>query len=150
MTNLEYAKMLISDKDNHVINDLHLEQVIKLNTKVKEIEPEKLTNGYYSLGYKQIDSILKTYNTTEEEIIPTIDLETGEIQTSEDIFYVVAKVVIWDLVKADLYEMIATDIQKWNSWTASGISETSNSTKQQLLTEAKRLRNMNGFKGMIL
>ena len=150
MTNLEYARLLINDKDsNQIFSDTELNEIISLNSEVKvvEAEPKSLDKTLWQIPFKHLDESYseKIYNEYEEELTGSVDKTTGEVTLSEaydGYVFVQAKVVHWNDVQADCFEMIATDLRRWNSYSAGGLSERFN--KSELLAIAQRLRSPRG------
>ncbi|AKI96580.1 hypothetical protein [Kosmotoga pacifica] len=151
MTNLEYARLLINDKDqnNLIFSDTELQEIISLNSEVKvvEAEPKSLDKTLWQIPFRHLDETYteKIYNEYEEELSGTVDKVTGEItlDTAYDGYvFVQAKIVHWNDIQADCFEMIATDIRRWNSYSAGGLSETF--SKAELLAVARNLRSPRG------
>ena len=118
MTNIEYLRFLISDRDpmDQLFTDEELDAIIKQNTVYKVIEPKKIDDTHFNIGYKMIDEEydVEFVNASNIPILATIDRATGEVVTDTEQYRikVKARVVLWNEVVADIYEAIAADFRK--------------------------------------
>ncbi len=152
MTNLEYIRMKIPDKDanNQIFTDTELQQIIKDNTEIRLIvaEPKDFEGKIYQIPYRHLD---ETY--TERVFIDnvettdfTLDKETGEITFSnavDGVVVVQAKVIDWNNALAECYDMIVADFRKWNAYRAGDVQE--DLSKEHLLMLANSLRSARGW-----
>ena len=141
MTLLEYLRMRIPDKDSEIFTDTELEQVIKLNSKVQMLYPEQTD---YEGKIFNLDTVMldETYTARvwvdNQELTTgwTLDYETGiltfdEAQEDKTIL-IQAKVVDWNSVLADCYEMIMGDYKKLNSFSIQNANLSYDDTKRHL------------------
>lgn len=151
MTNIEYLRFLISDRDpmDQLFTDDELEAIIKQNTVYKVIEPKKIDNTHFNIGYKMIDEDYEVefLNASNIPINATIDRATGEVVTDTEqyLIKVKAKVVLWNEVVADIYEAIAADFRKLSSYSTSINQQNYDDTKAILLRMAKSKRTVKGM-----
>ncbi len=150
MTNIEYLRFLISDRDpmDQLFTDVELEALIKQNTVYRVIEPKKIDNRHFNIGYKMIDEgfDVEVVNESNIPISATIDKATGEVVTDAEQYRikVKAKVVLWNEVVADIYEAIAADFRKLSSYSTSINQQNYDDTKAILLRMAKSKRTVTG------
>ena len=150
MTNIEYLRFLISDRDpmDQLFTDDELEALIKQNTVYRVIEPKKIDNRHFNIGYKMIDEgfDVEFVNESNIPISATIDKATGEVVTDAEQYRikVKAKVVLWNEVVADIYEAIAADFRKLSSYSTSINQQNYDDTKAILLRMAKSKRTVTG------
>ena len=150
MTNIEYLRFLISDRDpmDQLFTDDELEALIKQNTVYRVIEPKKIDNRHFNIGYKMIDEgfDVEVVNESNIPISATIDKATGEVVTDAEQYRikVKAKVVLWNEVVADIYEAIAADFRKLSSYSTSINQQSYDDTKAILLRMAKSKRTVTG------
>ena len=151
MTNIEYLRFLISDRDptNQLFTDDELEAIIKQNTVYKVIEPKKIDDTHFNIGYKMIDEgfDVEVVNESNIPISATIDKATGEVVTDTEQYRikVKARVVLWNEVVADIYEAIAADFRKLSSYSTSINQQNYDDTKAILLRMAKSKRTVKGM-----
>ena len=150
MTNIEYLRFLISDRDpmDQLFTDVELEALIKQNTVYRVIEPKKIDNRHFNIGYKMIDEgfDVEVVNESNIPISATIDKATGEVVTDAEQYRikVKAKVVLWNEVVADIYEAIAADFRRLSSYSTSINQQNYDDTKAILLRMAKSKRTVTG------
>jgi len=150
MNNIEYLRFLISDRDpmDQLFTDDELEALIKQNTVYRVIEPKKIDNRHFNIGYKMIDEgfDVEVVNESNIPISATIDKATGEVVTDAEQYRikVKAKVVLWNEVVADIYEAIAADFRKLSSYSTSINQQSYDDTKAILLRMAKSKRTVTG------
>lgn len=154
MTNLEYIRMKIPDKDanNQIFTDTELQQIIKDNTEIRLIvaEPKDFEGKIYQIPYRHLD---ETY--TERVFIDnvettdfTLDKETGEITFSnavDGVVVVQAKVIDWNNALAECYESIMGDINKLNSYSIQNASQQLDDTKAHLRYLVRYYRSPKGW-----
>jgi hypothetical protein len=151
MTNIEYLRFLISDRDpmDQLFTDDELEALIKQNTVYRVIEPKKIDNRHFNIGYKMIDEgfDVEVVNESNIPISATIDRATGEVVTDTEQYRikVKAKVVLWNEAVADIYEAIAADFRKLSSYSTSINQQNYDDTKAILLRMAKSKRTVKGM-----
>ena len=146
MTALQYARMLISDPDQKIFTDDQIQEVILLNTRqeLRQLKPLDLGNNWDAQA-RFISEPCNFYDEDLNEITDaTYDAETGQIQTTNQYstLYLKAGFIDWDHVHGELLMMIATDIQRWNTYSAGGLSETFD--KATLLKQALLLMGVQG------
>jgi len=149
MTQTEYARMLIRDPEINLFQDNEIQDVITeaTNRKAKQLKRSDLDGYKWSVGERYFTNPEVYYRvggTLIEDTTAVVDAEKGTVTTSEprtDV-YMVADWVDWDYVHGKLLELIATDIQKFNTYSAGGVSEQFD--KQSLLKEAWRLMGVRG------
>ncbi len=150
MTNIEYLRFLVSDRDptNQLFTDEELEAIIKQNTVYKVITPKKIDDTHFNLGYKMLDEEYEEqfFNASNIPISATIDKTTGEITTDVEqyLIKVKAKVVLWNEAVADIYEAIAADFRRLSSYSTSINQQSYDDTKAILLRMAKSKRTVTG------
>ena len=150
MTNIEYLRFLISDRDpmDQLFTNDELEALIKQNTVYRVIEPKKIDNRHFNIGYKMIDEgfDVEVVNESNIPISATIDKATGEVVTDAEQYRikVKAKVVLWNEVVADIYEAIAADFRRLSSYSTSINQQNYDDTKAILLRMAKSKRTVTG------
>ena len=150
MTNIEYLRFLISDRDpmDQLFTDDELKALIKQNTVYRVIEPKKIDNRHFNIGYKMIDEgfDVEVVNESNIPISATIDKATGEVVTDAEQYRikVKAKVVLWNEVVADIYEAIAADFRRLSSYSTSINQQNYDDTKAILLRMAKSKRTVTG------
>lgn len=146
MTNLQYLRSLINDKNSseYIFTDDELNELIKDYTRFRTLLCSQVDSRgkVFALPAKRIDENFahKLYDKDGNELTGTIDKVTGEITFTESQSNGVTfegKVIIWSNVRAKCLEIIATDIRKWNSYSIGGMSETF--SKQDLLNIAQSL-----------
>jgi len=151
MNNIEYLRFLISDRDpmDQLFTDDELEALIKQNTVYRVIEPKKIDNRHFNIGYKMIDEgfDVEVVNESNIPISATIDKATGEVVTDAEQYRikVKARVVLWNEVVADIYEAIAADFRKLSSYSTSINQQSYDDTKAILLRMAKSKRTVKGM-----
>ena len=149
MTQIDYARMLISDPEKKLFQDEQIQDVINEATthKAKQLRQSDLDGYKWSVGERYFTNPEVYYRDGASLIeIPdaVIDDEKGVVTTQEPYneVHMVADFVDWDYVHGKLLEIIASDIQKFNTYSAGGISEQFD--KASLLKEAWRLMGVRG------
>ncbi|MBB6061889.1 hypothetical protein HNP65_000311 [Thermosipho japonicus] len=154
MTNLEYIRMKIPDKDtnNQIFTDAELQQIIKDNSEIRLIvaEPKDFEGKIYQIPYRHLDETYteRVFIDSVETTDFTLDKETGEITFTNavnGIVVVQAKVIDWNNVLADCYEMIMGDFQKLNSYSIQNASQQYDNTKPHLRYLANYYRSARGW-----
>lgn len=158
MTLIEYARLLISDKDptNQIFSDEELQELIKQNSQVgiAEAQPLDLDRKLWKVPFVHIDDsytprIVIADGSSIEDIEASVDFETGQITFENPIpqgyrVFMEAKYVDWDNFRADAYETIAGDYRKLNSFSIQNASEQLDDTKAHLLRLARMYRSARG------
>jgi hypothetical protein len=146
LTDLQKARMLIKDNDpadqifedeeiNEVLNDLRKRKVLKAQ---KATVDGKLYTLEETLSRASEDAVV--YDSDENVLDGTVNYETSTVTFEADPdsdVYVEAYFISWNMVHGKLLEIIATDIRKWNTYSAGGLSETF--SKQDLLNYARSM-----------
>jgi hypothetical protein len=146
LTDLQKARMLIKDNDpadqifedeeiNEVLNDLRKRKVLKAQ---KATVDGKLYTLEETLSRASEDAVV--YDSDENVLDGTVNYETSTVTFSENPnsdVYVDGYFISWNMVHGKLLEIIATDIRKWNTYSAGGLSETF--SKQDLLNYARSM-----------
>ncbi|EKF49529.1 hypothetical protein H17ap60334_04937 [Thermosipho africanus H17ap60334] len=147
MTNLEYLRMRIPDKDtlNPIFSDNELQEIIQLNTEIKVFEAEQVDveGTIYKIPAQRLDEdyqerVFLDFLDVSNEITSgfTVNKQVGWIIFDEGItdrnIYVQAKVINWDNVLAECYESIMGDINKLNSYSIQNASQQMDDTKAHL------------------
>ena len=146
MTDLQKARMLIQDTDptNQIFTDEEINEVLtrKRQRKVLRAQRASVDGTVYvlplELSRDGVDGTI--YNDDGEELTGTIDYEKSEVTFDENPgtdVYVDAEYILFRGVQGTLLEIIATDIRKWNTYSAGGLSETF--SKQELLNYARSM-----------
>ncbi|OOC42188.1 hypothetical protein [Thermosipho sp. 1074] len=157
MTNLEYLRMKIPDKDMELFTDVELQEIIKLNSEIKVLQGRQIdVDGKvfkidaYRLDETYAERVFIGLPAPENELTTgfTIDKDTAIIyfdsQMQVDVF-VQAKVINWNDVLADCYEMIMGDYRKLNSYSIQNASQQIDDTKRHLRYLVNYYRNPRGW-----
>jgi hypothetical protein len=115
--------------------------------KAKQLRKADLNGLLWNVGERYFSNASMYYRSGASLIEisdAVVDEEKGTVTTQEpyDEVHMVADFVDWDYVHGKLLEIIATDIQKFNTYSAGGLSEQFD--KQSLLQEAWRLMGVRG------
>lgn len=146
MTDLEKARMLIQDKEpsNLIFEDEEMLEIIVENRKRKVLKARraKADGTLYTLSETlsrdNEDAII--YDEDGNVLEGTVNYQTSVVTFANDpetTVYVDADFIPWHVVHGRLLEIIATDIRKWNSYSAGGLSE--QFSKQDLLNYARSM-----------
>lgn len=137
MTNLEYLRMKIPDKDpsNPIFTNDELNFFIQLNSEVvvKPAYVQDLERKVWQIKAKMLDNTypVRVFGNgdPENEITSgfSFDYTTGTLTFDEPqeeyyAIYVQASVINWDNVLADVYETILGDLQKLQSYSIQNVS----------------------------
>ncbi len=146
MTNLQYLRSLINDKNSseYIFTDDELNELIHDYTVFKTVRCNQVDSKgkvFELPKYKRIDENYeaKLYDKDGNELAGTIDKVSGEITfstTQTNGVFFEGKVIIWQNVRAKCLEIIATDIRKWNSYSIGGMSETFSKTDLMNLAQS--------------
>lgn len=146
MTDLAKARVLIQDQnpDDQIFTDAEISLILQEESKKRTVEATKVT---FDGCYFAIDEVLsretqtiKVLNEFGDPLPGSVDMDASFVTFSEDPgsrVFVEALFIDWKSVQGRLLEIIATDIRKWNSYSAGGLSE--QFSKQDLLNYAKSL-----------
>lgn len=151
MTNLDYARFLISDTDtsNQLFTDLEINAILDDNKEIILIPADKTSDNIFKIKYKRLDENYteKFYDAYNNYISATIDKTNGQIETDKDVrvLKVQAKIIRWNDVLADLYEKIAADFRKLSNYSLSSGEQNYDDTKSILLRLARKNRTVRGF-----
>lgn len=144
MTNLDFLRMKIPDKDASLFTDEELNEIIKIHSGIKimqalqtDVEGKTFEIPAYRLDETYVERVFIGLPYPENELTSgfTVDKESGIIYFDDPVgadVYVQAKVIDWDDVLADCYEMIMGDINKLNSYSIQNASQQLDDTKAHL------------------
>lgn len=139
MTNLQFLRFRIPDKDsnNQTFTDDELNELIKLNSSVQVLKCEQLDieRKIFNIPAIRLDEtyqdrvfVGETLNAKKEVTSGfTIDKETGTLTFDEGVadnqyVFVQTKMIDWNNVLADAYEIILSDLQKLQNFTIQNVS----------------------------
>lgn len=168
MTNLEYLRMKIPDKSAELFTDEELLEIIKDNSLIRVIKAEvaNVEKTIWRIPYRRIDEeypvrvyvggFLRTTNSATfpdefcngfivEEFM--LDRETGTITFPTTVVgsvFVQAKVINWNDVLADCYEMIMGDFRKLASYNVGIASQSMDDIKAHLRMLVQHYRSIRG------
>ncbi len=146
LTDLQKARMLIKDNDpaDQIFEDEEINEVLSGLRKRKVLKAQKATvdGKLYTLEetLSRANEDAVVYDEEENVLDGTVNYETSTVTFEADPdsdVYVEAYFISWNMVHGKLLEIIATDIRKWNTYSAGGLSETF--SKQDLLNYARSM-----------
>lgn len=159
MTNLDFLRMKIPDKDitNQLFTDDELNEIIKIHSEIKvmqatqmDVDSKVFKIPAYRLDETYTERIFIGLPYPKKELTSgfTMDKESGIIYFDDPAradVYVQAKVIDWDDVLADCYEMIMGDINKLNSYSIQNASQQLDDTKAHLRYLVRYYRSPKGW-----
>jgi hypothetical protein len=147
--------MKIPDKDASLFTDVELNEIIKIHSRIKimqatqmDVDGKVFKLPVYRLDETYTERIFIGLPYPENELTSgfAMDKEAGIIYFDDAVradVYVQAKVINWNDVLADCYEMIVADFRKWNAYRAGDVQE--DITKEHLIMLANSLRSARGW-----
>lgn len=155
MTNLEYLRSKIRDQDttDQIMTDEELTEILRKNSQIRVVNARKSTlDGLqYETGLYRVDESYqdKVVNITADRILTdaVFDKVYGTITLSNPqpgTIAVETKVIMWNNVLADIFETIASDYRKLNSYTVINAQQNLDDSKSFLLRLARYYRSPAG------
>jgi Flp pilus assembly protein TadG len=146
LTDLQKARMLIQDSDpsNQIFTDEEINEILSDLRKRKVLKAQKATvdGKLYTLEetLSRATEDAVVYDSDENVLTGTVNYETSTVTFTENPgvdVYIDGNFISWNMVHGKLLEIIATDMRKWNTYSAGGLSETF--SKQDLLNYARSM-----------
>jgi len=155
MTNLEYLRMRIPDKDpaEKILTDDELKEIIRQNSEVIVVQAQRRDReGYvYQIPFKRVDEDYRerVWINGIEQLEFAYNKETGEITFKTPLNYATVEIQIkrisWGDVLADVYEIIMGDFRKLTSFSVQNATQSMDDIKAHLRYLARYYRSPTGW-----
>lgn len=151
MTNLEYLRMKIPDKSAELFTDQELTEIIADNSIINLAlaEPLDIEKKIWKIRFKRVDENYQErvfVNGVEIQQF-SFDKETGTLTFSTPVggtVVVQAKIIYWNDVLADCYEIIMGDYKKLSSFNLANASQSMDDIKAHLRMLVRHYRGVKG------
>ncbi len=151
MTNIEYLRMKIPDKNSELFTDSELAEILKDNSEVRVLKAERLDaeGKTWKITFRRVDETYKerVFVNGQEVTDFDFDKETGTLTFPSAVMGIVevqAKIIYWNDVLADCYEMIMGDYKKLSSFNLANASQSMDDIKAHLRMLVRHYRGVKG------